>query len=66
MTDAFTKYVELVALENKEASTVTTAMFEKWFCRYGIPVELITDGGKETGSLAFNHYATPSSMQQPG
>ena len=47
MTDAFTKYVELVALENKEASTVTTAMFEKWFCRYGIPVELITDGGKE-------------------
>ena len=47
MTDAFTKYVELVALENKEASTVTTAMFDKWFCRYGIPAELITDGGKE-------------------
>jgi hypothetical protein len=47
MTDAFTKYVELVALENKEASTVTTAMFEKWFCRYGIPSELVTDGGKE-------------------
>ena len=43
MTDAFTKYVELVALENKEADTVAEALFERWFCRYGIPLDVVTD-----------------------
>ena len=47
ITDAFTKYVELVAIDNKEANTVAEAIFEKWFCRYGIPMEIVTDGGKE-------------------
>ena len=47
MTDAFTKYVELVALPNKEADTVADAMFAHWLCRYGIPMEVITDQGKE-------------------
>ena len=31
----------------KEASTVAEALYEKWFCRYGVPLELITDKGKE-------------------
>ena len=47
MTDAFTKYVELVALPDKEALTITSAIFSKWICRYGLPLELITDQGKE-------------------
>ena len=47
ITDAFTKYIELVALENKEASTVTDAIFNNWLCRFGIPAELVTDQGKE-------------------
>jgi hypothetical protein len=47
MTDAFTKYVELVALPNKESFTVATAIFEKWICRFGAPLEIITDQGKE-------------------
>ena len=47
ITDVFTKYVELVAIDNKEAATVAEAIFEKWFCRYGIPMEIVTDGGKE-------------------
>jgi transposase InsO family protein len=47
MTDAFTKYVELVAIPDKEAFTVATAIFHRWICRYGVPNELITDRGKE-------------------
>jgi hypothetical protein len=47
MTDAFSKYVELVAIPNKEADTVADAIFAHWICEYGIPVELITDQGKE-------------------
>ncbi len=33
MTDAITKYVELVPLPNKEANTVANAIFDKWYCR---------------------------------
>ena len=47
VTDAFTKYVELVAIPNKEAPTVAQAIFERWFCRFGMPLELVTDQGKE-------------------
>ena len=32
ITDAFTKYTELVPLLNKEASTVARAFFERWIC----------------------------------
>ena len=47
ITDAFTKYVDFVALPNKEAPTVTQGIFERWFCRFGMPLDLVTDQGKE-------------------
>ena len=47
VTDAFTKYVELVALPNKEATSVAKAIFDRWICRFGIPLEIVTDQGKE-------------------
>ena len=47
ITDAFTKYVELVALPNKEAKTVCEALFNRWICRYSVPLEIITDQGGE-------------------
>ena len=47
MTDALTKYVELVPLPNKEADTVANAIFNKWYCRFGAPLDIITDQGKE-------------------
>jgi hypothetical protein len=47
MTDALTKYVELVPLPNKEADTVANAIFDKWYCRFGAPLDIVTDQGKE-------------------
>jgi hypothetical protein len=47
ITDAFTKYVELVVLPNKEALTVATALLNRWICCYGLPLEFVTDQGKE-------------------
>jgi len=47
MTDALTKYIELVPLQSKEATTVAEAIFAKWICRFGASVDLITDQGKE-------------------
>ena len=47
MTDAFTKYAELVSLKDKEATTVTKAIFEKWICRFSVPRQIVSDQGKE-------------------
>jgi hypothetical protein len=47
MTDALTKYVKLVPLPNKEPDTVANAIFDKWYCRFGSPLDIVTDQGKE-------------------
>ena len=47
MTDAFTKLVELAAIEDKTAETVARHFFEKWICRYSAPKFVVTDQGKE-------------------
>jgi hypothetical protein len=47
MADSLTKYVKLVPLPNKEAATVTEAIFNKWFHHFGMPLDLVTDQGKE-------------------
>jgi Reverse transcriptase (RNA-dependent DNA polymerase)/RNase H-like domain found in reverse transcriptase/Integrase zinc binding domain/Integrase core domain len=55
ITDAFTKYVELVAISNKEASTIADAIFQKWICRYGCPLQITTDNGKEFCAQLSEH-----------
>jgi len=47
VTDAFTKYMLVMAVKNKEAKTVAKAIFNEWFCKFGIPAQIHTDGGKE-------------------
>ena len=47
MTNAFTKYAEICAIPNKEASTVARELFQKWICRFGCPIEFTSDNGKE-------------------
>ena len=47
MTDAFSKYAELVAILDKSAETVGKAFLEKWLCRFSAPTMLVTDQGKE-------------------
>lgn len=47
ITDAFTKYTELVALRSKEAGEVARAIMDTWITRYSTPEEIVTDGGKE-------------------
>jgi hypothetical protein len=46
ITDAFTKYAVVAKIDNKEAETVAIAIFENWFCKFGIPAQIHTDGGK--------------------
>ena len=46
MTDAFSKYAEIVAIKNKEAETVAEAVFNHLICSHGTPVMLLSDQGK--------------------
>ena len=47
MTDAFSKYVELEAIENKSAETCARVFFERWLCRHTAPLYVCSDRGKE-------------------
>jgi hypothetical protein len=69
ITDTFTKYVELLVLPNKEALMVATGILNCWICHFGLPLELITDKGKEFtnkmaehlfSSLDIHHLTTSS------
>jgi hypothetical protein len=57
MTDALTEYVELVPLPNKEADTVANAIFDKWYCRFGAPLDIVTDQGKELCAKLSNELS---------
>jgi transposase InsO family protein len=47
ITDAFTKYAVVTAIANKEAETVVDAIYIDWFAKFGISVQIHTDGGKD-------------------
>jgi hypothetical protein len=44
--DAFSKYMELVAIPDKMAATVASALFSRWLCRHGLQLKIVKGGGK--------------------
>ena len=52
--DCFTRFVEAVAIPNKEATTVARALVENVFCRYGLPSQLLSDQGKEFDNVLLH------------
>ena len=47
MTDAFTRWCLLVALPNKQATTVADAILTQWILRFGAFYQLVSDNGGE-------------------
>jgi IS30 family transposase len=47
IVDYFTKWVEAVAIPQKDAVTVAKALHEHVYCRNGAPHRVITDNGRE-------------------
>ena len=47
ITDAFSRWVELVPIMNKEAETVAKALWDHWICRFGFFKQSVSDGGGE-------------------
>ena len=51
--DHFTRYLQLVPLENKEAGTVADAFINNFFTLFGPPRTLLTDNGSEFSNNLF-------------
>ena len=53
--DAFTKWAEAFAIRNKEAETIARVLVEQVFCRFGAPVSVLSDQGKEVDGNIMKH-----------
>ena len=58
MADAFSKYVVLQAISNKEAATVAKALHERWNLLFGAPREIVSDRGKEFDNKVVRELCT--------
>ncbi|MCD1431043.1 DDE-type integrase/transposase/recombinase [Klebsiella pneumoniae] len=53
--DYFSKWVEAYALKNQEAETVADVLVKEWVCRFGVPLELHSDQGRNFESTLFQN-----------
>ena len=51
--DGFTKFVEAIPMVNQEATSVARALVENVIVRYGAPLEILTDQGKNFDGNLF-------------
>src|SRR6218665_2668756 len=51
--DNFSKYVEAIPLANQEATTVAKALVETVILRYGAPIQILTDQGRNFDGNVF-------------
>lgn len=51
--DYFSKWPEVYAIPNQEAKTVSDTFVNNWVCRYGVPIELHSDQGRNFESALF-------------
>ena len=57
MTDAWSKVVELAAIPEKTAEEVAKTFFERWICRYSVPLQVVSDNGKEFANALFTELS---------
>ncbi|KAH0818004.1 hypothetical protein GEV33_004787 [Tenebrio molitor] len=51
--DYFSKWSKAYGLPNRKPVTVSSALMENWICRYGIPLEMHSDQGRNFESNVF-------------
>ena len=53
VSDYFSKWPEAYAIRNQEATTVATTLIDNWISRFGVPVELHSDQGRNFQFILF-------------
>ena len=56
--DYFSKYVELYALPTKESKPIAEVLHYEFFTRYGVPLKLYSDKGKEFDNALMDEFCT--------
>lgn len=54
VVDRFTRFPEVYPIQDITADTVARALFAGWFARYGIPLRVTSDRGRQFESDLFN------------
>jgi transposase InsO family protein/predicted aspartyl protease len=58
VVDYFSKWSEVIPIPDQEAGTVATAITEGFVCRFGTPLELHTDQGRNFESALFKEVCS--------
>ena len=53
LIDHFTKWIEIFPMRNQEAATVAKLLVDRVFCVYGLPMQILTDQGRNFESDLF-------------
>ena len=63
--DRFTRWPEAIPTRDQEAATIARAFYEGWIARFGTPLRVTTDQGRQFESQLFRHLneltGTPAS-----
>lgn len=62
--DYFTKWVEVYPIPNQEAVTVAKVMVNNWVSRFGVPLELHSDQGRNFESAVFQEMCSTMSIKK--
>ena len=60
ITDAFTRYTELIPIPNKQTITVAKALLDEWILRHGFYEQVVGDhGGGSVSDVTIELSETP-------
>ena len=57
IVDRFTRWPEAIPMLGSEATTIARASIGTWIARYGVPLRITTDRGRQFESKLFNELA---------
>lgn len=64
IADYFTKWPEAFAVPDQEATTVANLLVREFVCRYGVPLEVHSDQGRNFESAVFAEMCTLLGMEK--